>query len=1016
MSIAALAVCDFRPLPGFWLFTRAACAFVLLAATSEAQLPAPVAIAITVTSIKLPPATVGAPYSQMLTATGGTAPYTWKLDGALPKGLTLNAAGLLSGMPKSPQTQPVTFSVTAQDSKGNTSPITPILVNVNPEGLTITTASSLSAGIAFVDYPPHVLTAIGGLPPYVFSVSGDLPSGLALTNGVIAGTPTLAGSYQIQLTVTDSAGSQATATLSITIRQAITDLQLSEGSLSFTLSEAAGTPPAGKNIQVQSSLVSQQLAFSVSVSPAVPWLSVSGGAATPASIQAAITDGALSLGPATYTATISVTCQTAPCAGRAETVPVTLTVTPSPPKLKVLNDVLNYETDASLPLASQNLSQPLLVRNNGGGSLTINSISCDTSWCTVSGSPAAIEGGVTSTVNVNLNPASLSPGTYRANVTVDSNAGSDVTPISLVVPSNPALQLGSAGSRLTMLAGGAPDKSTGSFLLAARGGTVSWTATASSKPAWLSMTTPTGTAAPSLPATVQFTIDDSIAASLPVGAYYGTIAIAAKGVTNSPQNYRVILNVQNPQTPVHPELDPAGIVLVTTPLKSVSTTINVLAGSTAPVAYQAAVDTDSGGSWLSVSRTIGSASAGSPGVPTITANPAGLNTGVYTGTVSYAFSGADIRTLNVTLVVTSVAPGSGKTPADIVAAGVTPKAGCSPSVLAIGQTGLANNFSEPTSWPVPVAVNLLDDCGNSVSNAEVVATFSNGDPPLSLPLVDASSGLYEATWVPPRTAPSLTVTTTATAPGLPVATATLSGEVLPNTAPSLNAYAVLNVFNPQVGAALAPGTVVALYGSGLASSTGQPTTVPLPTSVNGTQVIIGGIAAPLYYTSSGQINAQIPFELDSQTQYAVVISANGALTTPQTIQLTPAAPGVAANTDTTILAEHANGTLITSSAPAQPGETIVVFLAGMGTTDSNVPSGNGSPYNPLARMPASAGVSVSIDSTPAPIGFAGLSPGSVGLYQINLQVPASTGNGNHTLTVSQASGAASNSTLLAVHN
>ena len=135
-------------------------------------------------------------------------------------------------------------------------------------------------------------------------------------------------------------------------------------------------------------------------------------------------------------------------------------------------------------------------------------------------------------MNVNLNPASLSPGTYRAkNVTVDSNAGSDVTPISLVVPSNPALQLGSAGSRLTMLAGGAPDKSTGSFLLAARGGTVSWTATASSKPAWLSMTTPTGTAAPSLPATVRFPIDDSIAASLPVGAYYGTIAIAANGVT-----------------------------------------------------------------------------------------------------------------------------------------------------------------------------------------------------------------------------------------------------------------------------------------------------------------------------------------------------------------------------------------------------------------------------------------------------------------------------------------------------
>ncbi|HYA17754.1 MAG TPA: putative Ig domain-containing protein [Bryobacteraceae bacterium] len=1006
-------------MPGCWLSIRTTSVFILLAVLSGAFAPAqtPPAVTVTVTTAKLPAASVGAAYSVTLTASGGTAPYTWKLDGFLPAGLTLSPAGVLSGVPSTPYTQPVTFSVTAGDAKGNTSAVTPLSIVVNPQGLTITTPSPLPSGIATVEYPARLLTATGGVSPFLFSVSSGLPPGMNLsTNGLLGGTPTLAGTYEMKVTVTDAANSQAAATLAITIRQATTDLQLSEGSLSFTLSEAAGSPPSAKSIKVQSSLVSEQLAFTVSVSPAVTWLSVSGGSTTPASIQAAITDAALPLGPATYATTINITCQSAPCSGKAETVPVTLTVTPSPPKLKVLNDVLSYETDASLPLSSQTLSQPLLVRNTGGGSLAVNSISCDSSWCTVAAPPAAIQGGVTSPVNVNLNPASLSPGSYRANVTVNSGAGSAVTPIALVVPRKPSMRLGSAGGQFTMPAGGAPEKPTGSFRLVATGGTVSWTATASATPAWLAVTTPSGTATPSLAATVQFSINDSVAAGLAPGTYYGTIEMAANGVTNSPQNYRVILNVAHPQDPVRPELDPGGIVLTTTTLKTVTGTTNVLAGSTAALTYQAAVNTSTGGSWLSVSPSVGTASSSSPGVSTITANPAGLAAGVYSGTVSYAFSGADVRTLNVTLVVTSPSSGSTKAPAASAAADVSPKVSCSPSTLAIGQTGLANNFSEPTSWPVPVAINLLDDCGDFVSGAQVVATFSSGDPPLTLPLVDGSTGLYAATWVPRHTSSSLVVTTTATAPGLPVATATLAGEVLPNVAPSLNAYAVLNVFNPQVGGALAPGTVVALYGSGLASAAAQPAALPLPTSVNGTQVIVGGIAAPLYYTSSGQINAQIPFELDAESQYDVVISANGALTTPQAIQLTPASPGVAANSDTTIIAEHANGALITSSSPAQPGETIVVFLAGMGATNVNVASGSGSPSNPLAQMPTSSGVSVTVDSTPASIGFAGLTPGAVGLYQINFRVPSSMSNGNHQLTVSQASGAASNSTLLPVHN
>ncbi len=59
-------------------------------------------------------------------------------------------------------------------------------------------------------------------------------------------------------------------------------------------------------------------------------------------------------------------------------------------------------------------------------------------------------------------------------------------------------------------------------------------------------------------------------------------------------------------------------------------------------------------------------------------------------------------------------------------------------------------------------------------------------------------------------------------------------------------------------------------------------------------VIIGGIAAPFYFVSPGQINAQVPFELKSGPSYQLIVSANGALSTPNPIQLAADAPGIAA--------------------------------------------------------------------------------------------------------------------------
>jgi len=320
-----------------------------------------------------------------------------------------------------------------------------------------------------------------------------------------------------------------------------------------------------------------------------------------------------------------------------------------------------------------------------------------------------------------------------------------------------------------------------------------------------------------------------------------------------------------------------------------------------------------------------------------------------------------------------------------------------------------NNFSAAVAWPTPLSIVLADNCGNLVTNGQVVATFSNGDPPLPLNLADPTRGLYSGTWTPRSTSAQMTIVARASAPGYPAATAQIVGATLPNSAPVLTPHGTLHSFAPVVGAALAPGTIVQIYGQNLASQTTQPTTIPLPTTANGTTVLIGGIAAPLYFVSPGQINAQLPFELAPGQPYQVVISANGAITTPDTVQLTAAVPGFAAFGDGTLIAQHSDGSLVSASSPAHSGEYLVSYLAGMGATNATPASGAASPSSPLAMPTATP--TLTINGTASPIAFAGLTPGLVGLYQMNFQLPSGLPAGDITLVVSQ-SGVASNETVL----
>ena len=185
----------------------------------------PASLAVTTSS--LPGGTAGSPYpSTTLQASGGLPPYSWALSaGNLPAGLTLSAAGAITGTPSSAGTYPLTFLVTDSHSSPETAKASLTLTIAGSQtqtpNLTLTTTSLPDATVNTAY--SATLTAAGGVLPYTFNLANGtaLPAGLALSSGgAISGTPTKAGSTTFSVDVTDSSTPAPliqTGNLSITV-------------------------------------------------------------------------------------------------------------------------------------------------------------------------------------------------------------------------------------------------------------------------------------------------------------------------------------------------------------------------------------------------------------------------------------------------------------------------------------------------------------------------------------------------------------------------------------------------------------------------------------------------------------------------------------------------------------------------------------------------------------------------------------------------------------------------------
>jgi hypothetical protein len=173
---------------------------------------------LTITTTSLPSGTQGDAYAATLEATGGTAPFTWSVNGDLPIGLSLNSStGTITGTPSSPGAWSFTASVVDSSSPTLSSSVG-LTLTVAPPQLTFITTSVPDAQ----QNQPYVagLEAAGGTSPYTWAISsGTLPAGLSLdtVTGVISGTPQAVGTTPFDVTVTDADAESAIAALQITV-------------------------------------------------------------------------------------------------------------------------------------------------------------------------------------------------------------------------------------------------------------------------------------------------------------------------------------------------------------------------------------------------------------------------------------------------------------------------------------------------------------------------------------------------------------------------------------------------------------------------------------------------------------------------------------------------------------------------------------------------------------------------------------------------------------------------------
>ncbi|MDZ4797203.1 MAG: hypothetical protein SGI92_03500, partial [Bryobacteraceae bacterium] len=220
---------------------------------------------------------------------------------------------------------------------------------------------------------------------------------------------------------------------------------------------------------------------------------------------------------------------------------------------------------------------------------------------------------------------------------------------------------------------------------------------------------------------------------------------------------------------------------------------------------------------------------------------------------------------------------------------------------------------------------------------------------------------------------------------------------LPADRPVVNQNGTVNL--SSYTASFAPGSLISVFGRNLATD-GLYTGGTAPTLMGGLCITLNNQPVPLLMTSSGQVNAQIPPELVAG-RYSMILRNidRKAASPPQQLTLVKAAPAIFANPETkeVLLFRH-NGTPVTKASPARRDEALMMFATGLGTTKGGrVVSGQASPSTPLAEVADDVKLYFGdprYSQSEMIVDWVGLTPGIIGVYQVNLRVPGNRMRGD----------------------
>jgi uncharacterized protein (TIGR03437 family) len=206
------------------------------------------------------------------------------------------------------------------------------------------------------------------------------------------------------------------------------------------------------------------------------------------------------------------------------------------------------------------------------------------------------------------------------------------------------------------------------------------------------------------------------------------------------------------------------------------------------------------------------------------------------------------------------------------------------------------------------------------------------------------------------------------------------------------------------GPAIATGGLVSVYGENLSPVNVVSKELPLPTALGESCLTVNGVPTPVLFVSPTQINAQIPYNVDGSV--TMILRTPGGVSDNFNLQVRPSAPSVFrspndANVATVV--RQRNGEVVTLSNPIHRGDHITIYLTGLGRTNPAIEAGVPAPSDPPLQVLNET--LVTIGGHELAVSFAGLSPGQVGVYQINAVVPGAVPLGvNQPLVIKQGTG------------